>query len=83
MITKQELAIILQDNGFTDTEIETILNKRIKKLLNAGQEQNIKEILKLLKKYRISKQSITKCLSILSRNRKRNDRKIFRIYIFK
>ena len=45
MITKHELAIILQDNGFTDTEIETILNKRIKKLLNAGQEQNIKESL--------------------------------------
>jgi len=66
MITKQELTMLLRNNGFTDTEIETTLNKRIKKLLNAGQEQNIKEILKLLKKYRISKQSITKCLSILS-----------------
>ena len=66
MITKQELAIILKDNGFADAEIEKILNKRIKKLLNVGQEQNIKGILKVLKKYDISKQAVIKCLSVLA-----------------
>ena len=47
MITKQELVTILKDNGFTDTEINIILNKRIKELLRAGQKQKIKEILEV------------------------------------
>jgi len=69
MIKTQELVAILKKNGFTDIEIETILNKKISTLLEQGQKQNIERILEILKKHRIGKEKIEKCSSVLARGK--------------
>ena len=65
MITKQELAIILKRNDFTDVEINIILNKKINTLLNRGKASEIEKILEVLNKNEIRKETIENCLSVL------------------
>ena len=79
MITKQELVTILKDNGFTETEVTRILNKKISTLLKQGRKENIKQILEVLNKYEISKEAIEKCLSVLAIGKANEIEKIFEI----
>ena len=79
MITKQELEEILKDNGFSDTEVTRILNKKISTLLKQARKQNIKQILEVLNKYEISKEAIENCLSVLARGKASEIEKIFKV----
>ena len=79
MITKQELEEILKDNGFSDTEVTKILNKKISTLLKQGRKENIKQILEVLNKYEISKEAIENCLSVLAQGKASEIEKIFKV----
>ena len=79
MITKQELVTILKNNGFTDIEIKTILNRKINTLLKRGQKQNIEQILEKLKKHGIGKETIENCLYVLARGKASEIEKILEV----
>ena len=69
MITKQDLKEILQKHRFSEEQIEIILNKRIKTLLERGNKENIDAILKILEERKISQEKIEGCLSVLAKGK--------------
>ena len=67
MITRQDLREVLQKQRFSEQQIEKILNKRIKTLLEIGNKENIDTILEiLLDERKISQEKVEGCLSVLA-----------------
>ena len=77
MITQLELKNILNKYGFTETQINILINN--KTILAKGKLQNIDDILKLLLDYGISKEKIVKCKTVLALGKAKEIEKIFEI----
>ena len=79
MISKEKLEKLLRDAKFDEVSIERILKKRINQLLKIGNEDEIKNILKVLEEHQISKEKIEKCLTVLAYGKAKEIEEIFKI----
>ena len=80
MITQQQLIKLLTKYNFTENQINIILNKKIKTLLERGRYINIDNIFEILViKNEISKKTIENCLYVLARGKAGKIEKIFKV----
>lgn len=79
MITIQDLKEVLKKHKYSENQIERILHKRIKTLLNRGNKDNIDEILQILDKHNIEKETIEGCLSVLVQAKAKEIEGIFEV----
>lgn len=66
MITREQLVECLRQANFSENQINSILQKRIKTLLQKGNMDNIKSILNTLEIYGVEKETIEGCLYVLA-----------------
>lgn len=76
MITKEELIKVLNDNSFSEDEINIFLSKRLSSLYKRGNQNNIDEIIKILKEKELL-DSLKNCSTILTTGKAKKIKEIF------
>ena len=78
MITKEELIEVLNDNLFSEYEVNMFLSKRLSCLYKKGNQNNIDEIIKILKEKQLL-DLVKRCPTILVQGRTREINKIIKL----
>ena len=79
MITREQLVECLRQANFSENQINSILQKRIKTLLQKGNMDNIKSILNTLEIYGVEKETIEGCLYVLATGKAEEIERIFEV----
>ena len=79
MITSEQLVQCLRQANFSEDQIRSILQKRIKTLLKTGNVNNVNKILKTLKNYGIKREIISGCLTVLTKGKAEEIERIFKV----
>ena len=78
MITKEELIKVLNDNSFSEDEINIFLSKRLSSLYKRGNQNNIDEIIKILKEKELL-DSLKNCSTILTTGKAKKIKEIIKL----
>ena len=78
MITKEELIKVLNDNSFSEDEINIFLSKRLSSLYKRGNQNNIDEIIKILKEKELL-DLVKRCPTILAQGKAKEIQEIIKL----